>query len=54
MATQPQLLQSEDTNLLNAGFNINITKESAINVAIALSVPIVVGVLLLVFYKRIK
>lgn len=44
---------ASDKNLLSAGVDINIPTSSALNLALGLCIPIVVAVMLLIFYKKV-
>lgn len=46
--------QTTTDNLLSAGVDINIPMYSALNLALALSIPVVVTMLLLIFHNKIK
>ncbi len=46
--------QTNQENLINAGLDINFTSLSTFNVVVALTIPMVICVLLLIFYKKIK
>ncbi len=41
-------------NIINAGLDINFTALSTFNVVVALTIPMVICVLLLIFYKKIQ
>lgn len=44
----------ESTSIGGVDINVEIPTHSAINLALGLSIPVVVCVLLLIFYKKIK
>ena len=45
---------NETNSIGGVDFNIQIPTHSALNLALGLSIPIVVGILLFIFYKKIK
>ena len=48
------MIMNETNTLGGVDVNIKIPTHSALNLALGLSIPIVVGVLLFIFYKKIK
>lgn len=44
----------ENNSIGGVDINVEIPTHSALNLALGLSIPIVVGVLLFIFYKKIK